>query len=155
MNRLLIARNIQPLTRHRYRQIFTFPVNKYYKKAGFNFQIEEFEKPALEFIEIYQKELINADLFPDVKRILEFYKASEYHQSILSAMEHDSLIRSLENKGRSARQQRTLLWESAEPILERSKALRSMRSGGRHDEKISTRYGSCLPGPGHRGFRFR
>ena len=44
INELLSIRNQQPLTRSRYREIFTFPVKDYYSKAGFDFTQEPFDK---------------------------------------------------------------------------------------------------------------
>lgn len=99
MNVLLAERSIPQLTLTKYQQIFTFPVKDYYKSAGFNFSAEAFEKPAMEFIHLYHENLYKADLFPCVAVVLEYMKGKELGQSILSAMEHESLIKSLKDKG--------------------------------------------------------
>ncbi len=99
MNNLLSARNLELLTTHSYRKIFTFPVKDYYTTAGFNFSIEPFEKPAMEFIEEYQLLLPSAELFTDVKQILASLKNEGYSLMILSAMEEESLIKSVSNLG--------------------------------------------------------
>lgn len=99
MNILLLNRNIPGLTNQQYKRIFTFPVKEYYKKAGFRFDLEPFEKPALEFIELYHKNLSNAKLFPEVKKILSYFKRKGIIQLVLSAMEHQSLVKSLTDKG--------------------------------------------------------
>lgn len=98
MNSLLENRRLQPLDKERYRNIFTFPVREYYRKAGFDFDEEEFEKPANEFIDLYYENLNKASLFPPVERILNLLKEKGYYQSILSAMEHERLLLSLEDK---------------------------------------------------------
>ena len=99
MNILLSRRKIPTLSKEKYRRIFTFPVRDYYEKAGFNFSIEAFEVPATEFIEHYHQNLRKAGLFPEVYRILQDFQSKGYYQSILSAMQHDSLISSLTDTG--------------------------------------------------------
>ena len=99
MNSLLKERNLQSLDIDRYRDIFTFPVKEYYLKAGFDFQNEAFELPAMQFIDLYYNNLKSANLFPDVKSVLEFYNRKRINQSVLSAMEHEKLMFSLREKG--------------------------------------------------------
>lgn len=99
MNVLLNERSLPRLTLQNYQQIFTFPVKNYYKEAGFDFTDEAFEKPALEFIRLYHKNFYKAELFPCVEEVLNFMKNAGLRQSVLSAMEHESLIQSLKDKG--------------------------------------------------------
>lgn len=99
MNRLLEKRSLPILGQDLYRQIFTFPVKDYYRKAGFDFEVESFEKPALEFIQHYYSMLDEAKLFPGIVPVLNHFKSNGFYQSVLSAMEHDSLIKSLKDKG--------------------------------------------------------
>ena len=99
INELLIIRNQQPLTRSRYREIFTFPVKDYYSKAGFNFTQEPFDKIAFEFIEKYHENLKRAHIFQDVKTVLRTFRENGYQQYMLSAMEHRSLLNSVKEKG--------------------------------------------------------
>jgi phosphoglycolate phosphatase len=99
MNTLLKDRNLKVLDKNSYREIFTFPVKEYYRKAGFNFEEEPFEKPAMQFIDLYYGNLGTANLFPEVKRILQHFIEMGIHQSILSAMEHEKLLLSLKEKG--------------------------------------------------------
>lgn len=98
MNKLLEDRNLEKLNINRYREIFTFPVKEYYQKAGFDFSEEYFEKPAMEFIQHYYNNLPLTDLFEPVHSILSKLDKMGYHQSILSAMEHESLMQSLKDK---------------------------------------------------------
>ena len=99
MNELLNERSLPKLSLEHYQKIFTFPVKDYYEEAGFDFSIEAFEKPAMEFIQLYHENLHKADLFPCVDDVLKFIKDSGLRQSILSAMEHESLVKSLKDKG--------------------------------------------------------
>lgn len=98
INRLLQQRNLPLLTKKVYRSIFTFPVKEYYRAAGFDFEKEDFEMPALEFIRCYHQLLKNSNLFPDVVQMLEYFKDKGIKQCILSAMEHNSLVDSLKEK---------------------------------------------------------
>lgn len=99
MNKLLLSRNLQKLTIKKYKEIFTFPVKEYYQKAGFDFEREPFEIPATEFITLYHKELNKASLFSNVTQVLDYISRIGLSQSILSAMEHDSLVKSLTDTG--------------------------------------------------------
>lgn len=99
MNRLLEKRQLRLLDKERYREIFTFPVKEYYEMAGFDFRKEDFEIPAMEFIRLYHVHLKEAALFPCVEDVLQTFKNLGFYQVILSAMEHDSLVVSLKDKG--------------------------------------------------------
>ncbi len=102
MNSLLETRKLDLLNKEQYRNIFTFPVKKYYEKVGFDFKKENFEVPAMEFIRLYQQHLSEAALFPCVEDVLQHFKDKGFYQAILSAMEHESLVSSLKDKGVSS-----------------------------------------------------
>ncbi len=53
LNKMLIKKNHKPITKERYLDIFTFPVKKYYIKAGFDLPKDNFEELADFFIEQY------------------------------------------------------------------------------------------------------
>ena len=91
INILLKDRNLTLLDEKIYRDIFTFPVRDYYVKAGFNFEEEAFEKPAMEFIENYDEMVRTAGLFTDAEDALKAIRDKGYVQIILSAMQHDFL----------------------------------------------------------------
>ncbi len=91
MNILLRDRNMDELNEKIYRDIFTFPVRDYYIKAGFDFSEEEFEKPALEFIENYDRLANTAGIFKDATEALEAFREKGYTQMILSAMQNEFL----------------------------------------------------------------
>jgi len=97
MNVLLKKRNLPKLTFHQYKKIFTFPVRDYYLAVGFDFSKEPFKVPAMEFMDLYLENLPRAFLYPDVKNVLNFLNNKGFRQSILSAMEHNSLIASLKD----------------------------------------------------------
>ena len=99
MNKVLSKRNMPQININEYRRFFTFPVKKYYEAIGFNFQKENFEVPAMEFINQYYSHLDEADLHACATDVLEFFKKSGTKQLVLSAMEHENLIVSLNDKG--------------------------------------------------------
>ena len=99
MNELLEVRNLELLNHAKYSEIFTFPVRDYYLHAGFDLEAEAFEGPAMDFIRRYHKRLPEAALHEGVPEILACLKKKGFSQSVLSAMEHDSLLDSMRQKG--------------------------------------------------------
>lgn len=99
INKMLQARNLPLLGLDKYREVFTFPVIDYYKEVGFNFTIEEWEPVAMEFIHLYLNALPGCDLTPFAAETLESFKQRGYRQAIISAMEHDALLKSVSELG--------------------------------------------------------
>jgi len=91
MNKMLTKRNISEINYKRYREIFTFPVKKYYKKLGFNLILEPFEKLAEEYIALYKIYAKESCLHNGAIKILDYFKIKEYKQVIISAMEQKAL----------------------------------------------------------------
>ena len=91
MNIMLRDRKLKELDEERYRQVFTFPVREYYLEVGFDFSAEPFEKPAIEFIENYDKLIGTASIFEDARATLEAFRQKGYTQMILSAMQNEFL----------------------------------------------------------------
>ena len=93
MNQMLADRRLALLNRKRYRDIFTFPVQEYYKAIGFDFEKEPFSISGTEFIERYNQNVPSAvDLFPDVLPTLGFCAKKKMPQYVLSAMKHEMLL---------------------------------------------------------------
>ena len=67
INKGLIKRKLAPITEEKYRQVFTFPVKKYYMRLGFNFDKESFEIAGDEFIAYYGKNFHKTNLQKDSK----------------------------------------------------------------------------------------
>lgn len=99
MNGLLQKRNLNLLTETAYKEVFSFPVKSYYQKIGFDFTIEPFEIPALEFIDIYNAKVHECDLQPDAFQILKYFNSLDISQFVLSAMEQNALEACLKNSG--------------------------------------------------------
>lgn len=99
MNMLLKSRDLNPIDKARYLNIFTFPVKKYYKALGFDFAKEPFEIPAEEFIVYYNQGFEHVPLFDDVTETLDYFSSAGVKQYIISAMEHNALVRSVADRG--------------------------------------------------------
>lgn len=87
INTLLTARNLPPIDEARYDRIFRFPVRDYYQDAGFDFLVEPFEIPALEFIGIYDNRKKECGLQPGAMEMLDFFAGHGCTQYLLSASE--------------------------------------------------------------------
>lgn len=99
INAMLEERGLNILTREMYRRIFTFPVIDYYRIAGFDFEKENWETVAMEFMKRYFDKLTRSKLFPDVNHLLEYFSQRGYRQVILSAMEQEALTASVTERG--------------------------------------------------------
>jgi phosphoglycolate phosphatase len=99
MNSLLGKRQLPLMDLMKYRSVFDFPVIHYYELLGFDFDKEPYDDVAMEFINTYLQWLDSAELHSDVKTALAHFKNTDYKQSILSAMEQDTLNNSVSSKG--------------------------------------------------------
>ena len=91
INIMLRKRGLPLLTSESYREAFTFPVKDYYEKVGFDFQKEDWDLTAQEFITNYTNRLPYSDIFPEARILLDFFKKQGKKQFILSAMEINML----------------------------------------------------------------
>lgn len=98
MNKLLKKRRLPLLCPDRYLQVFTFPVKEYYSQLGFDFEKEAFEIPAEEFIVHYNEGISQVPLFDEAVDILTWFRNHGKRQYIISAMEHDALMRSVKER---------------------------------------------------------
>lgn len=99
INLMLQTRNLPQLSMERYRGVFTFPVIDYYKEIGFDFTKEQWEPVAMEFIALYLNALPGCGLTPFAAETLEAFKQKGYRQAIISAMQHESLLKSVSDLG--------------------------------------------------------
>ncbi len=87
INQMLDRRGLSKLSVDNYKSVFTFPVKDYYQKIGFDFHTEPFEIPALEFIDSYNRKVIECNLHQDALKVLNYFQSIGVRQFILSAME--------------------------------------------------------------------
>lgn len=98
MNGMLLKRGLLPLTVDGYRDVFSFPVENYYRKIGFDFEKEPFEIPALEFIDHYNSRVSECHLHNNSEMVLKYFKSLGIRQFVLSAMKQDALDQCLEQQ---------------------------------------------------------
>lgn len=96
MNQMLRNRNMEVLTQEKYKQIFTFPVQKYYEQLGFNFNKESFEKLSVEYIDLYKVQSLSSPLQDGAVEVLKLFYDENYSQIIVSASEISALIKQVE-----------------------------------------------------------
>jgi phosphoglycolate phosphatase len=99
INHLLHDRNLELLTREKYLEVFTFPVQDYYEMIGFDLKAEPFEIPAFQFISIYNKVVEQCGLHEEVVPLLTRLREMGYRQFILSAMEQQYLEKTVTDNG--------------------------------------------------------
>ena len=93
INQALKKRGLPIVSEKIYRDVFTFPIKKYYKKLGFDFKEEPFEIPGDEFVIYYQKNFSKIKLQKDTRHVLRTFQKNDITQSILSAGRHDFLLK--------------------------------------------------------------
>lgn len=98
VNAMLEVRQMKLLNAISYKNVFTFPVQDYYKTIGFDFKQESFEKLAVEYIDLYKKEAVKSPLQEGSIEALEFFKSKNYKQIIVSASEQLSLENQVEQR---------------------------------------------------------
>ena len=99
MNHMLRARDMPHLSETRYMEIFDFPVRSYYERIGFDFARESFDVLGMEFIQGYEARRHEAKLHRDVRTALDRVRTHGRGQSILSAYQHDTLVRLVGEQG--------------------------------------------------------
>jgi phosphoglycolate phosphatase len=99
INILLDKRKLSLLDHNSYKEAFSFPVEKYYRTIGFDFEKEDFSIPAGEFINLYNNSITNCSLHKSAFKILSWFKNRGTRQFVLSAMKQTMLEETLIKKG--------------------------------------------------------
>jgi len=99
MNKMLKKRNLPGLDSKKYREIFDFPVTKYYLKLGYDFSRESFEELTVEFISEYYARFNECKLFDEAEEVLKEISDRGIGQSILSASKEDVLTEKIRYYG--------------------------------------------------------
>jgi len=97
INRILAKNFLPELSLAKYRQIFTFPVQDYYKEAGLDFTKTSFEILGKDFIDQYEANKLSCSLFENVIEVLSSIHKKGIGQSVLSAYLHDNLVKILDH----------------------------------------------------------
>ena len=97
MNGMLERRGLKELTPERYREIF--PVEDYYKAAGWDFSREPFAELAVEYITEYLRRAAGCGLRRGAAEVLEKLRERGYVQLIASASEAAALTEQVRRCG--------------------------------------------------------
>lgn len=91
MNSLLRKESLPEISLKKYREIFTFPVEEYYKLAGHKFENNTFEILGRDFMLEYEERKSDCVLFPSVIESMQLLQEKGKKQYLLSAYKHDNL----------------------------------------------------------------
>jgi phosphoglycolate phosphatase len=97
INRILIENNLPELSLEKYREIFTFPVQDYYKAAGLDFSKTSFEVLGKDFIDEYESNKLTCCLHDNAVEVLSSIHKAGIGQSVLSAYLHENLVNILDH----------------------------------------------------------
>lgn len=78
-----------------YRRIFGFPIIDYYRRLGFDLDVEPYDKIAHEWLKLYLEQAKTAELFDGITDVLKEIKRRGIEQIILSATEKSMLEKQL------------------------------------------------------------
>lgn len=96
LNKLLTLQNKKNLDIFEYRNVFTFPIKKYYELAGIDFNLNSFEELSEIFINNYQEASYNCNVYPNLREVLAKLTKLNIKKVVLSASQIDNLLKQLE-----------------------------------------------------------
>lgn len=91
LNDILRRQGNKEVSLEEYKNIFTFPIKKYYELAGVDFTKDSYEDLAIWFINAYQKTSLSCDLYDGVIDTIKFLRNKGINVYILSASEKNNL----------------------------------------------------------------
>jgi phosphoglycolate phosphatase len=92
LNQILKEYHLPTITTELYQQHFSFPVENYYRRLGFDFSnTHSFDRVAAQYMGIYNKRRFECKLRGDAFRIVDFIDNHKMAQSILSAYHQNNL----------------------------------------------------------------
>ena len=92
INQVLKKRKMREITLLDYKNTFCFPLEKYYQRLGFDFNIEPYEVPSMEFVALYDKNRYRPQLYKKAILLLKTIKKAGVKNYLLSAQNHSSLL---------------------------------------------------------------
>ncbi len=96
LNKLLTLQNKKKLDIIEYRNVFTFPIKKYYELAGIDFNLNSFEELSEIFINDYQEASYHCAIYPHLREVLAKLTKLNIKKVVLSASQIDNLTKQLE-----------------------------------------------------------
>ena len=92
LNEILKLEELPLVNMEKYKNIFTFPIIEYYKRAGITFEKHSFKELSTWFVNKYQPLSFECDLYPGIVDIITKLKNDGYKVILLSASQIDNLI---------------------------------------------------------------
>lgn len=92
LNQMLIKQNKPTLSVEKYKEVFGFPIRKYYLDAGLSFEQESFDEMSVFFIDRYQPASFQCPIHKGVISTIEELHRLGIRSVILSASHTDNLI---------------------------------------------------------------
>lgn len=99
LNEMLILKNEKPVSKETYKNIFTFPIIEYYKKAGFKFDKYSFDELAKYFIVRYQPASLKCELYEGLIELFDFLISKNVKLILLSASKKTNLLEQVRHFG--------------------------------------------------------
>lgn len=90
-NELLADHQLPLIDREKYRQVFDFPVQKYYQDLGFDFEKESFSSLCERFMDKFMAGVPDLSLVEMTREVLHTLHKQGVQQSVLSASDQESL----------------------------------------------------------------
>lgn len=92
INELLEVHEMPLISTETYKDVFTIPVENYYKAIGFDFSKKSFSVVGKEWMDEYERRKYNdAEIYPHVKSLINQIHQNGQSQSILSAYMQETL----------------------------------------------------------------
>jgi len=91
MQNMLKKRDMPGITLKKYQELFNFPVIDYYRRLGFDFNVESFQQLGTEYIDAYEERKTECNLQKYTIDVLDSVFSSGIKQSVLSAYKNDTL----------------------------------------------------------------
>lgn len=99
VNEVLAEYGVARLSTDRYRDVFEFPVTRYYERVGLDASRHNFDTISEKFCARFEAEFHRVPLFPDTTATLGAIRQSGVRQYLLSGTEHHSLQRMVQRAG--------------------------------------------------------
>jgi phosphoglycolate phosphatase len=96
INRILDKRGRNRITKKFYLEFFRFPVIDFYADLGFDFEKENFDALSVEYMNHYISIESHSSLQEGALDLLNYFRTCQIHQVVLSAMEQETLARSIQ-----------------------------------------------------------
>ncbi len=98
LNTLLKSHGMSGKTEEEYKRIFTFPIKEYYRRAGFDFDVTDYDTLAHEWTDYYRSRT-DLELFDETEQTLKTLANGGLKQIIISASEKNTLFEQTKTLG--------------------------------------------------------